>query len=150
MQDFASKHKDRINSDPEFRHQFHVMCKSIGVDPLASNKGFWSDLLGVGDFYYELGVQIIQICLATRHVNGGIISLSELRDRIRNSKSRSRQNTSDDDIKRAVEKLSVLGSGFQIIEVWSYLCVWWYVIGCRENYCRVCSAWIKQRPPGDL
>lgn len=93
------------------------MCKSIGVDPLASNKGFWSDLLGVGDFYYELGVQIVQICLATRQVNGGIISLTELRDRIRNSKSRNRQNTSEDDIKRAVEKLSVLGSGFQIIEV---------------------------------
>ena len=26
-----------------------------GVDPLASNKGFWNDLLGVGDYYYELG-----------------------------------------------------------------------------------------------
>jgi hypothetical protein len=56
------------------------MCVNIGVDPLASNKGkklyvvslvliqiwienlnfksifvgFWSELLGVGDFYYEL------------------------------------------------------------------------------------------------
>lgn len=30
-----------------------MMCSSIGVDPLASGKGFWSDLLGVGDFYYE-------------------------------------------------------------------------------------------------
>jgi len=25
------------------------------VDPLASNKGFWAELLGIGDFYYELG-----------------------------------------------------------------------------------------------
>ena len=32
------------------------MCKEIGVDPLSSNKGFWVDVLGVGDFYYELAV----------------------------------------------------------------------------------------------
>ena len=31
------------------------MCASIGVDPLASNKGFWSNMLDIGDFYYELG-----------------------------------------------------------------------------------------------
>lgn len=35
------------------------MCKQIGVDPLSSNKGFWVDVLGVGDFYYELAVIII-------------------------------------------------------------------------------------------
>lgn len=34
------------------------MCKQIGVDPLSSNKGFWVDVLGVGDFYYELAVSI--------------------------------------------------------------------------------------------
>ena len=28
-------------------------------------------MLGVGDFYYELGVQIIEVCLATSHRNGG-------------------------------------------------------------------------------
>ena len=34
------------------------MCTSIGVDPLASSKGFWSEMLGFGDFYYELAVQV--------------------------------------------------------------------------------------------
>ncbi|KAE8734900.1 Vacuolar protein sorting-associated protein 22-like protein 1 [Hibiscus syriacus] len=47
------------------------MCAKVGVDPLASNKGFWAELLGIGDFYYELGVQIVEICLATRPLNGG-------------------------------------------------------------------------------
>ena len=28
-------------------------------------------MLGVGDFYYELGVQIVEVCLATSHRNGG-------------------------------------------------------------------------------
>lgn len=39
-----------------------------GVDPLASNKGFWAQLLGVGDFYYELSVQVR---LNTRGPDGG-------------------------------------------------------------------------------
>ena len=85
-----------ISKNPAFRSQFHTMCRNIGVDPLASNKGagprmggllgmggsarrtahsppaaagpparrppglagFWSQMLGFGDFYYELGVQI--------------------------------------------------------------------------------------------
>lgn len=28
-------------------------------------------MLGVGDFYYELGVQIVEVCMATNHRNGG-------------------------------------------------------------------------------
>ena len=36
-----------------------------------AGKGFWSEMLGVGDFYYELGVQIIEVCLALKHRNGG-------------------------------------------------------------------------------
>eukprot|EP00061_Rhincodon_typus_P009944 g33833.t1 len=38
---------------------------------VSSGKGFWSEMLGVGDFYYELGVQIIEVCLALKHRNGG-------------------------------------------------------------------------------
>lgn len=44
-----------IKKSPAFRAQFHTMCQNIGVDPLASRKGFWAELLGIGDFYYELG-----------------------------------------------------------------------------------------------
>lgn len=44
-----------IRKNPAFRSQFHEMCAKVGVDPLASNKGFWAELLGIGDFYYELG-----------------------------------------------------------------------------------------------
>jgi len=31
-------------------------------------------MLGVGDFYYELGVQIIEVCLSTSHRNGGKVT----------------------------------------------------------------------------
>lgn len=93
------------------------MCSSIGVDPLASNKGFWSDLLGVGDFYSELGVQIIQIGLQTRATNGGIMTMKELHERLSNVPGRRTQRISRDDIRRSIEKISVLGNGLKIIEV---------------------------------
>ena len=58
LEAFALKHRGEIGSDPAFRAQFQAMCAAVGVDPLASNKGFWVELLGFGDFYYELAVQI--------------------------------------------------------------------------------------------
>jgi ESCRT-II complex subunit VPS22 len=115
LAEFATKHKDKINADPEFRQQFHKMCSNIGVDPLASNKGFWADILGVGDYYYELGVAISHICLKTRSSNGGIISIVEMCNRIRDSGVRSRVRTSEEDVIRAVQKLSILGNGFKVI-----------------------------------
>ncbi|KAK1581113.1 hypothetical protein Q3G72_003248 [Acer saccharum] len=100
LEDFARKHKNDIRKNPTFRSQFHEMCAKVGVDPLASNKGFWAELLGIGDFYYEIGVQIVDICLATRAHNGGLINLQELYDCL-----------------RAISKLKVLGSGFEVISV---------------------------------
>jgi ESCRT-II complex subunit VPS22 len=121
---FAAKHRTRINSDPEFRVQFHSMCRSAGVDPLASNRGIWANLLGIGDFYFDLGVAVIEICLKTRAQNGGLIPVTDLLSRIRASaKGSSRQAVSTSDILRAVEKLSVLGSGFRILEIFGKLMV---------------------------
>lgn len=70
--------RDDIRKDPVFRAQFHTMCANIGVDPLASNKGVWAQVLGFGDFYYELGVQIVEACLATRSLNGGLMDMQSL------------------------------------------------------------------------
>ncbi|NXN00080.1 SNF8 protein, partial [Sylvia borin] len=104
LETFASKHKQEIRKSPEFRLQFQDMCATIGVDPLASGKGFWAEMLGVGDFYYELGVQIIEVCLALKHRNGvgnSSAPFPSLRD----------------DLLRAIKKLKVLGNGFGIIPV---------------------------------
>ena len=91
------------------------MCASVGVDPLASGKGFWSEMLGVGDFYYELGVQIVEICMAATPRNGGLMPLEELRERL--NKVRSRKTGSEeismDDLQRAIKKLK--GKGFRSI-----------------------------------
>ena len=47
---------DDIRKNAQFRQHFQQMCATIGVDPLASSKGFWAEMLGVGDYYYELGM----------------------------------------------------------------------------------------------
>ncbi|XP_040990167.1 vacuolar protein sorting-associated protein 22 homolog 1 isoform X2 [Juglans microcarpa x Juglans regia] len=117
LEEFARKHKNDIRKNPAFRSQFHEMCAKVGVDPLASNKGFWAELLGIGDFYYELGVQIVDICLATRPHNGGLINLQELCNVLRQRRKSDRGAVSEDDCLRAISKLKALGSGFEVISV---------------------------------
>ena len=117
LEEFARDHTHEIKKDPEFRKHFQEMCASIGVDPLASGKGFWSEMLGVGDFYYELGVQIVETSMATSHKTGGLMELGELRKRLIRGRGRSKhhQEISEDDLLRAIKKLKVLGNGFTVI-----------------------------------
>lgn len=117
LEEFASKYRHEIKKNSSFRRQFQEMCASIGVDPLASNKGFWS-VLNIGDFYYELSVQIVEVCLATNASNGGLIFLEELRERLIKSRGkRQSQDISTDDVLRAAKKLSVLGNGFKVVQL---------------------------------
>ncbi|PNF15283.1 Vacuolar-sorting protein SNF8 [Cryptotermes secundus] len=118
LEEFASKHKTEIRKNAQFRRQFQEMCAAIGVDPLASGKGFWS-VLGIGDFYYELSVQIVEVCLATNYKNGGLISLDELRQRLIQARGRNKQHQeiSIDDLLRAAQKLRIFGSGFSVLPV---------------------------------
>lgn len=109
LEAFAAKHKKKIRSDPLFRSHFTAMCSEIGVDPLRSHKGFWSEALGVGDYYFELGVKIIEACAQTREVNGGLMTLDELAGHLGGEPSL-------DDLRRAIAKLAVLGDGLRLLE----------------------------------
>jgi ESCRT-II complex subunit VPS22 len=101
------------------------MCAPLGVDPLqASKKSFWSQLLGMGDFYHELAVKVAEVCLASRSRNGGIISVTEVqntlakrRTRLGMTASSSTQKVSKADIHVAISKLGKLGGGFRTVEV---------------------------------
>ncbi|KAI1723866.1 EAP30/Vps36 family domain-containing protein [Ditylenchus destructor] len=116
LEEFAAKHRDEIRKNSQFRRHFQEMCTTVGVDPLASSKGFWAEKLGVGDFYYELAVQIIEVCLSTSYINGGLITMDDLRNRLMRSRSKTRKEPiSHDDVIRAVKKLKVLGHGFELI-----------------------------------
>jgi ESCRT-II complex subunit VPS22 len=121
LQEFAQKYKKDIKRDAEFRRQIQIMCATVGVDPLQSSANFWTKLLGVGDFYYEIAVQAIEVCMSTSHRNGGLIPINELLSRLiqsRNSakqKSKSELEITVDDLLRAIDKLSKLGSGLKVI-----------------------------------
>ncbi|KAG0048282.1 ESCRT-II subunit protein snf8 [Gryganskiella cystojenkinii] len=147
LESFARVHRKDIQKDPIFRMHFQKMCGNIGVDPLASSKGYWGELLGVGDFYYELGIQIIDVCLSTRALNGGLMELSEVKRRVermrgvRNPSTKATSNNisrwaaattmmnnsnsnkdismeiTEDDVLRSVKTLAPLGSGFQVLQI---------------------------------
>ncbi|MES1921558.1 ESCRT-II subunit protein snf8, partial [Bonamia ostreae] len=107
LTDFALKYKSKINKNPVFRHQFQEMCNKIGIDPLISNRSLIGKLTGLGNFYVELAVKIINICLKTRNENGGIILISSLLKKIGN-------NINETDIKKAIEKISKFDKSFRI------------------------------------
>lgn len=114
LEDFATKHRNEIKKNAQFRRQFQEMCAAIGVDPLASGKGFWS-VLGIGDFYYELGVQVVEVCLALNHVTGGLMELDELRRRLVAARGQKaiHQEITNDDILQATKKLKIFGNGYE-------------------------------------
>ncbi|XP_044473377.1 vacuolar protein sorting-associated protein 22 homolog 1-like [Mangifera indica] len=118
LEEFARKHKNDIRKNPTFRSQFHEMCAKVGVDPLASNKGFWAELLGLVISIMNLtGVQIVEICLATRPHNGGLINMQELCTLLQQRRKSDREAVSEDDCLRAISKLKVMGSGFEVISI---------------------------------
>jgi len=126
---FADKYRADINRDPVFRHEFLRMARNLGVDPLASSKGFWADKLGVGSFYYDLSVQIVDVCITTREKNGGLLSMTELLKRLAKTREARQKlqrrlqcttaavsnDITEEDVKRAISKLSVLSSEYSII-----------------------------------
>lgn len=112
---FSTQYQDKIRKDPVFRKQFTEMCASLGVDPLSSSKNMWASMSGVGDFYYELAVQAIEICIATRKRNGGLLEINELYRLLVKSRGKYKDKISLDDLKQSLKNLKVLGSGFQMV-----------------------------------
>jgi len=137
LEDFAHTYQQQLREDPAFRHKFFQMCAPLGIDALCSTSkknpggGFWSRLFhdtsgSDVDFYNELSVKVAEVCIASRLRNGGIISVSEVRDILGRRKRtfsgltiekdeshvfRQKNHLySTEEIVTAVSKLSVLGS----------------------------------------
>lgn len=121
LEEFALKYRSQINKDPQFRHHFVRMAKSIGVDPLSSSKGWLAENLGIGlgTFYADLAVQVAHACVETRPVNGGLISMPELLRRVNAMRSSKAGNVNEEDVRRALDKLSALGGGYKEVVVGS-------------------------------
>ena len=110
LENFATKYKDEIQFNPDFREQFYTMCLEIGVDPLASIS-LWSKTLNLSEFYYNLAIQIITISMT----KGPLIEINELRKILMNNMKT--KDISLMDIEKAIESVSELKCGFQIVTV---------------------------------
>ncbi|EME41740.1 hypothetical protein DOTSEDRAFT_81953 [Dothistroma septosporum NZE10] len=134
LHNFSLTHAKDIRSNPTFRAEFARMCHAIGVDPLAgsnikaqdaSGKGgsVWAKMLGtsVNDFYFELGVRLVEVCRESRGENGGMIALAEARKRIAKGRGLvgGGMEVTDDDMQRALESLEPLGGQFKIVHLGS-------------------------------
>ncbi|KAF7301783.1 Vacuolar-sorting protein SNF8 [Mycena indigotica] len=114
---FATTHRDSIRKDAAFRHAFQQMCSSIGVDPLAGPRkgGWWAEMLGLGDWQYELGVQIVDVCVSTRERNGGLIEMDELLRLVRKLRGVGGGQVTEEDVVRSIKTLQPLGGGYEVI-----------------------------------
>ncbi|KZP07645.1 winged helix DNA-binding domain-containing protein [Athelia psychrophila] len=119
LQSFAASHRDSIRSDPVFRHKFQNMCASIGVDPFAGPRkgGWWAEMLGLGDWQYELGVQIVDICVSTRERNGGMVEMGELVRMVGKLRGLGAGVITEEDVVRSIKTLQPLGAGYEVVEV---------------------------------
>lgn len=114
LEQFAAAHRSDIRADPEFRAAFHAMCANVGVDPLASRKSAWGQLLGFGEFYVELAVCVADCCLASRAHDGGLCTLDALVERVNKRRGSVAGDVSADDVERAIEALGALGGGWSV------------------------------------
>ncbi|TFK85247.1 winged helix DNA-binding domain-containing protein [Polyporus arcularius HHB13444] len=116
---YASTHRERIRQEPSFRHAFQQMCTTIGVDPLAGPRkgGWWAEMLNLGDWQYELGVQIVDVCVSTRERNGGLIEMGELIRLVSKLRGVGGDVITEDDVMRSIKTLKPLSAGYEVIDV---------------------------------
>jgi len=74
-------------------------------------------MLGLGDWQYELGVQIVDVCVSTRDRNGGLIEMNELVRMISKLRGVSGGIITEDDVVRSIKTLKPLGAGYEVIDV---------------------------------
>lgn len=115
LEKFAQKHRSDIKKNGEFRRYFQQMCATTGVDPLKSSTNYWVKLLGIGDFYFELAIQINEVFIATSNQNGGIMRIEELYSKVLASRSSKSDSITHEDILEGIKKLKVLGANIKIL-----------------------------------
>ena len=108
---FAAKYRSQINADPEFRRYFTVACQAAGVDPLASNKATLGKLLGMGDFYFALGVQVVDVAMAARSTQGVLLPMELCLKRLAALRGAHASAVSVHDVRAALKALEPLGRG---------------------------------------
>lgn len=74
-------------------------------------------MLNLSDWQYELGVQIVDVCVSTRDRNGGLIEISELIRMVSRLRGVDSDLITEDDIVRSIKTLQPLGAGYQVVDI---------------------------------
>ena len=117
LEEFARKYKKQIKTDPQMRNDFNTMCLQIGVDPLQSKNGFWSKILGVGDFYHELSIKVIDVCSQLKKKSGGMIPYDDVLERVKKTYGGKPPKISREDVEQSLKNLKSIGEGYTIVKI---------------------------------
>lgn len=114
LQRIVENQKNVLQDDEEYQKKFYKLCNDIGVDPFTQKKGFLAGLLNknLDEFYKSLGMRVLGICINTRYENGGLIRLTEVKERLNRNKNA--EHVHRDDIRTAVRKISCLSNSLSI------------------------------------
>ncbi|EPT02161.1 hypothetical protein FOMPIDRAFT_1022973, partial [Fomitopsis schrenkii] len=74
-------------------------------------------MLNLGDWQYELGVQIVDVCVSTRERNGGLIEMGELVRLVSKLRGVKGGVITEDDVVRSIKTLKPLGAGYEVLDV---------------------------------
>src|SRR3989338_4968505 len=114
---FAERHRAAVSRDADLRQQLQRMCVAVGVDALASNKGFMARVLGLGDFYYSIAVQVVELCMRSRPANGGLVALDDLLAQLNARRAAAGLHpASGEDVERALDAPAAPGPGFAVLQ----------------------------------
>ena len=111
--------KKQLEKDEEYQKKFYKLCNDIGVDPFTQKKGFLSGLLNknLDEYYKQLGMRVLGVCLDTRFQNGGLIRLADVKARLNEHAENKSERVHSSDIRTAVGKLSVLSSSLCLVHI---------------------------------
>lgn len=62
---------------------------------MIASKGFWTEMLGIGNFYYELAIQVVETCMILQEQTGGITGLDIIKKRIHRLRSKNTEEITE-------------------------------------------------------
>ncbi|KEG13025.1 ESCRT-II complex subunit VPS22 [Trypanosoma grayi] len=118
----AQKHKEEIKHDPVARARFRQLAESLDVDLISSKKNVFAGMLGLGDFYYGLASRVVEVCIKERKFCGSYVPLQRIVQLMKkrytsDGKGGNRNDITEGDVCMALDKLHVLGDGYNVVKL---------------------------------
>ncbi|ORC93558.1 ESCRT-II complex subunit VPS22 [Trypanosoma theileri] len=119
----AAHHRAEIERDPVVRARFRQLADSLGVDLISSRRNVFAGLLGLGDFYYGLAGKVVEACMRERKFCGAYVPLRRIVQIVKrqydgDGEGRSKKSViTEGDVCMALDKLHVLGDGYNVVEL---------------------------------